>query len=516
MSIEPDPYRVLGLDRTASGDEIRRAYRRLAKENHPDSAGEKALPRFLAIQAAYELLTGGPATRRGGGRTAATRPTPRDAWRADPDRARTTRDNSRRPGRPGWAPGPGSGPASSPGSSPGSRPEAGPGGAASTGTPGTTGATSSSGGPRTRSRPAGAAGATGAGSARASGTAAGRGGDNTGTSKGAAGERPRREGRKRASNKATLGSTSYDAADDEPFEPEWSGGTWYGASSGTYWTLNPKEYADPRKHGPEYQARARRRSAASSSAGDVASGAAGSGPAAGSESAAANGATADGWHESDPGEPIEPTFSDTVSDTPPSPTEAATRGAAGRQREVGRAPRTPRPPRAQHAAQPTSAWDEASGPDAMPGHSDGLDPFTAAAHVAMNLAGTPRGFMARLGLALIGWPAIGLALTTVGGELTGCGRFAASCIDLFGVGTWIAQLVIIVILLALPSVAALSAVGSLVALAASVPTAVILSASGGSREPATSATILGVVLVIAYATGVVVALVRRRYLARLP
>jgi hypothetical protein len=31
--------------------------------------------------------------------------------------------------------------------------------------------------------------------------------------------------------------------------------SWYGTTSGTYWTLNPKEYADPRKHGPEYQAR---------------------------------------------------------------------------------------------------------------------------------------------------------------------------------------------------------------------------------------------------------------------
>ena len=28
--------------------------------------------------------------------------------------------------------------------------------------------------------------------------------------------------------------------------------------SGTYWTINPREYADPRKHGPEYLARARR------------------------------------------------------------------------------------------------------------------------------------------------------------------------------------------------------------------------------------------------------------------
>src|SRR5439155_26582406 len=58
--------------------------------------------------------------------------------------------------------------------------------------------------------------------------------------------------------KAGPGSTSYEGADKEPFEPGWSGATWYGASSGTYWTINPKEYADPRKHGPEYQARARR------------------------------------------------------------------------------------------------------------------------------------------------------------------------------------------------------------------------------------------------------------------
>ena len=41
-------------------------------------------------------------------------------------------------------------------------------------------------------------------------------------------------------------------------EPSWAGATWYGDSSGTYWTVNPKEYADPRKHGPEYLARARR------------------------------------------------------------------------------------------------------------------------------------------------------------------------------------------------------------------------------------------------------------------
>ena len=40
--------------------------------------------------------------------------------------------------------------------------------------------------------------------------------------------------------------------------PGVGGGSWYGPSSRTYWTINPREYADPRKHGPEYQARARR------------------------------------------------------------------------------------------------------------------------------------------------------------------------------------------------------------------------------------------------------------------
>ncbi|MCI0581788.1 MAG: DnaJ domain-containing protein, partial [Chloroflexi bacterium] len=61
-----DPYRVLGLAAGASAAEVKRAYRRLAKANHPDSAGEAALPRFLEIQRAYETLTA--ATWRPGAR----------------------------------------------------------------------------------------------------------------------------------------------------------------------------------------------------------------------------------------------------------------------------------------------------------------------------------------------------------------------------------------------------------------------------------------------------------------
>ena len=53
-----DPYAALGLPRSASPDEIRRAYRKLAKELHPDvRPGDKpAEERFKRATAAFNLL----------------------------------------------------------------------------------------------------------------------------------------------------------------------------------------------------------------------------------------------------------------------------------------------------------------------------------------------------------------------------------------------------------------------------------------------------------------------------
>lgn len=54
-----DPYAALGLGRTATADEIRRAYRKLAKELHPDvRPGDKAAEeRFKRATAGFNLLS---------------------------------------------------------------------------------------------------------------------------------------------------------------------------------------------------------------------------------------------------------------------------------------------------------------------------------------------------------------------------------------------------------------------------------------------------------------------------
>ncbi|WCB91678.1 Chaperone protein DnaJ [Baekduia alba] len=60
-----DPYKILGVDRKASQDEIKKAHRKLVRQHHPDHNPGDAVAeeRFKEIQAAYDLI-GDPDKRK--------------------------------------------------------------------------------------------------------------------------------------------------------------------------------------------------------------------------------------------------------------------------------------------------------------------------------------------------------------------------------------------------------------------------------------------------------------------
>jgi hypothetical protein len=428
MDFSGDPFRTLGVGPDASISQIKSAYRRLAKQYHPDTAGERALPRFLAIQAAYERLVDGEGRLRSQGG---------DPWRADPARARASRDawRARR----------------------------------------YSSASSAAGATRGQQAP-GSAKAGGAGK----GTASAGGPGST-----AEGERPRRRGPR----KATPGSTSYDEAAETPLDPAWDGGAWYGPSSGTYWTINPREYADPRKHGPEYLARARRAATADGEAtpeggvpGDAA-GAPAAEPPPGDGTQAAADAGEQGWHWTGSG----PTT--TGGDTANWAARAwtyDTRDPSG----------TTWTPGGEARARRASRGAPAAGEDAPP--LPDLESIARRASPASLLARARRpGWHGRLLIALLGWPPIGFAIATLVSDSTGCARYAASCPDEVPGLLLIVQVVVIGVLYAVPVVAAVAAFATLASLAIALPVAAVL-AVGSQPRGTGQTTLLGVATTLTY------------------
>ncbi|MEW5992445.1 MAG: DnaJ domain-containing protein [Chloroflexota bacterium] len=413
-----DPYRVLGLPTDASLAEVKRAYRRLAKANHPDSAGAAATARFLEIQGAYEAITRVP-WRPGMRRPPA--PAASEPWRADSRRARAT------PGA--------------------EKPGAGPSGAA---TPGAGPPGSGQAGSRPGRRPGGA-GAPGAGQGSPRGSA--RGSSARGSSPGGAGnEGP--TGRRRPSRKATFGSTSYDEAREQA-DTTWSGASWYGPSSGEYWRVNPREYADPRKHGPEYQARAAARDVADARRREH-----------GGPHPDASAGNRGGESDRD----------ESASSSPPRPAW------------THRQPPTPPP-----APAPT-------GDAVRPG------PFR------LDLSPGAR----RLVRAMVAWPPLGIAAAAVIGDATGCAAFEATCVAPADLYPWVAQAAILLALLALPAIARVLAGGSVAVAILAFPVAAALSASGATYDRTYGPAALSAVLAVVWAGGVVAVLTRRAVTGDLP
>jgi len=66
-----DPYKVLGVDRNASEDEIKKAYRKLSRKYHPDANignphADLAEEKFKDVQAAYEQIIDERSGKTGG------------------------------------------------------------------------------------------------------------------------------------------------------------------------------------------------------------------------------------------------------------------------------------------------------------------------------------------------------------------------------------------------------------------------------------------------------------------
>src|SRR5437870_9271225 len=58
MAPARDLYEILGIERGASDEDIRKAYRRLARELHPDvNAEPRSEERFTEVAGAYEILS---------------------------------------------------------------------------------------------------------------------------------------------------------------------------------------------------------------------------------------------------------------------------------------------------------------------------------------------------------------------------------------------------------------------------------------------------------------------------
>ena len=429
-----DAYRTLGLEPGASMTEVKRAYRLLAKAFHPDSAGEAAVPRFLAIHEAYDRLTTGRVPT--GSRAARTGPAaPAEPWRADPARARQARERAR---------------------------------------------TARGGAGRTRTSPNGPSGPSGSAAGSGSGSSGGATRGGTGT---------RGSGRRHV-RKATMGSTSYDEARDVN-DPTWSGASWYGPSSGEYWIVNPREYADPRKHGPEYQSRARRPLP---------------GDAAGDEAATS--------------------LADTETSGPPTTawTSPAPEAGAARPPRWGSSPsasswsapidhRARAAGRAGDRLRVERARAYPSGERVGPRLGADRDPFDVEAAVGATgqawLGGPSDDPIRRLGFALVAWPPIGLAVAAFIAEATGCASSTAGCTGTEPLLPWLAQALILGALLLLPGVARILAGGALGVLLTLVPFMVFLVAIGGAGLPQ-GGLALGALLGIAWLGGVAWAAMRAR------
>jgi hypothetical protein len=109
--------------------------------------------------------------------------------------------------------------------------------------------------------------------------------------------------------------------------------------------------------------------------------------------------------------------------------------------------------------------------------------------------------MRRLGFVLLAWAPLGLAAAAVIGQITGCAAYSASCDAAEPLLPWLAQAAILGILLLVPALSRILAVGTIALLLALLPLAGFFVAFGGAGQSEGAATLI-VVLSVAWLAGV--------------
>jgi hypothetical protein len=284
-------------------------------------------------------------------------------------------------------------------------------------------------------------------------------------------------------------------------DPDWGGASWYGTSSGTYWTLNPKEYADPRKHGPEYQARARRADARRTRRPE---------PASGTLSAEGRPLDADAEAQPEPPPPTESTAEGPAPSEQTRPTHTATsRWAAG-----STTPDAPPNAASDASASARQSADATASPASAPPNPPARTADDASSTDAILdgirhwLDDRNPGVGARIGRAAIGWAPIALGIGWLAGEVSGCSRFSADCHPAAAPVSWGLQIAVLVVLIAFTRIARITTVATIATLAAIFPASALLLATFDPDSMAAGRTVLGGLMATAWIAGIAIGAVR--------
>ena len=119
------------------------------------------------------------------------------------------------------------------------------------------------------------------------------------------------------------------------------------------------------------------------------------------------------------------------------------------------------------------------------------------------------GVRGRVARAVIGWLPIAFGIGWAFGEITGCGRFAASCDGSADPFVLLLQVAVLALFLLVPALASLATVGAMALVCAAVVATFILSATGTAGDPDARRQALGAVLLVSWLAGIGIALVRR-------